>query len=226
MAVPLFFAGGGNWLEEIALGCLAVAGGYLAGYLGGGFAGWALDRWVFKKPSPEPVRKLVRIVCGVGVAILVFWIVFHNRGTGGGSGDGVGKGSGSPTDGTGKGDPPKAEDKRPPSKVEPPKAADVDTSIPQVRVTFLGGDAVQVAARPEDSKLYYIGDEPVLRTFAEVKAAVEAKQRDAAGRQVLLVVVYPADTSRAADERGRTVSQVTEWAERTGVRVVLGTGTK
>lgn len=226
MAVPMFFAGGGNWLEEFALGCLAVAGGYLAGYVGGGFAGWALDRWAFKKPSPEPVRKLVRIVCGIGVAILVFWIVFHNRGTGGGSGDGQGKGSGSPTDGTGKGDPPKADDKRPPTKVDPPKATDVDASIPQVRVTFLGGDAVKNASDPADSKLYYLGDEPVLRTFKEVKDAVEAKKRDAAGRQVLLVVVYPADAKHAADDRGLTVSQVTDWAERNGVRVVRGTGTK
>jgi hypothetical protein len=222
MAVPLFFAGGGNWLEEIALGCLAVAGGYLAGYVGGGLVGWALDRWVIKKPSPEPVRKLVRIVCGVGVALLVFWLVFHNRGTGGGASDGVGKGSGSPTDATGKGDGPKAEEKRPPVAVPAPKPADVDTSIPQVRVTFLGGDAVQPAA----GRFYYLGDEPALKTFDEVRAAVEAKKREAAGAQVLLVVLYPADAARAADERSRTVTQVTEWAERNGVRVVLGTGTK
>lgn len=222
MAVPLFFAGGGNWLEEIALGCLAVAGGYLAGYVGGGLAAGALDRWVLKKPSPEPVRKLARVLCGIAVAVVVFWFVFHNRGTGGGSGDGQGKGSGSPTGATGKGDPPKADDKRPPVKVDPPKPADVDASIPQVRVTFLGGDAAQ----PAGGRFYYLGDEPALKTFDEVKAAVEAKKREAAGRQVLLVVVYPADRTRAADERSRTVSQVTEWAELNGVRVVLGTGTK
>ena len=222
MAVPLFFAGGGNWLEEFALGCLAVAGGYLAGHVGGGIGGWALDRWVFKKPSPETARKLVRILCGIGVALLVFWIVFHNRGTGGGSGDGQGKGSGSPTDSTGKGDPPKVDDKRPPVVVPPPKASEVDASIPQVRVTFLGGDAAQ----PAGGRFYQVGDEAALKTFDEVKAAVEAKKREAAGRQVLLVVGYPADVTRAADERSRTVSQVTEWAERNGVRVVLGTGAK
>jgi len=98
----------------------------------------------------------------------------------------------------------------------------VEASAPQVRVTFLGGDAVQPAA----GRFYYIGDEPALKTFDEVKAAVEAKKREAGGRQVLLVVVYPADLSRAADERGRTVTQVTEWAEAAGVRVVLGAGTK
>ncbi|MFO0797760.1 MAG: hypothetical protein U0804_09790 [Gemmataceae bacterium] len=219
---PLFFAGGGNWLEEFALGCLAVAGGYVVGYAGGGVLGWAADKWVFKKPSPEPARKLLRIVCGIAVAVLVFWLAFHNRGTGGGSGDGVGTGSGSPADATGKGDPPKAEEKRPPVKVDPPKPAEVDASLPQVRVTFLGGDAAQ----PAGGRFYYLGDEPALKTFDEVKAAVEAKKREAAGREVLLVVVYPADRTRAADERSRTVSQVTEWAERAGVRVVLGAGAK
>jgi len=205
MAVPLFFAGGGNWLEEIALGCLAVAGGYLAGYVGGGLAGWALDRWVFKKPSPEPVRKLVRIVCGVGVAILVFWIVFHNRGTGGGTGDGAGKGSGSPTDGTGKGDAPKADDKRPPEKVEVPKIKDADPKSLPVRVTVLGGTAAQ------GDRLYRFEDEESNLTLNEVKEKV-VKERARAGRAVRLFVVFPTDPNHQLPENHPNVTTLTTWA--------------
>lgn len=223
MPVPLFVAGASDRLADLALNCLAVAGGFLAGHVLGGLVVRALDRWAWKKPSPDAVRKMVQVVCGIALAILVALIVFgKGGGTGGGRGDGEGKGSGSTPESTGKGDPPKVDDKRPPVKVEPPKPADVDASIPQVRVTFLGGDAAQPAA----GRFYYVGDEPALKTFDEVKAAVEAKKREAAGRQVLLVVVYPADRTRAADERSRTVSQVTEWADQNGVRVVLGTGTK
>ena len=212
----------GETLAQFALNCLAVAGGYLAGHVGGGLVAWGLDRWVFARKSPDFVKKLARIVCGVALAILVALIVFgKGGGTGGGSGDGQGKGSGDPAS-TGKADPKAADDKRPPVKVEPPKAADVDTSIPQVRVTFLGGEASDKAA----DKYYYIGDEQVLRTFDEVKAKVEEKKREAAGKQVLLVAVFPTNPNQAADDRSVTVTRVTEWAERHGVRVVSGTERK
>lgn len=221
-AVPMFLAGASDRLADLALNCLAVAGGFLAGHVLGGLIAWGLDRWVFAKKSPDFVKKLVQVVCAIAVAILVALIVFgKGGGSGGGSGDGQGKGSGDPSDTPGKTDP-KADDKRPPVKVEPPRPAEVDTTTPQVRVTFLGGDAAQ----PVAGKFYYLGDEPVLKTFDEVKAAVEAKTREAAGKQVLLVVVYPADRTRAADERSRTVTQVTDWAETSGVRVVLGSGVR
>jgi hypothetical protein len=226
-ATPLFVAGVSDRLADLALNCLAVAGGYLAGHVLGGLVAWGLDRWVFARKSPDFVKKLAQVVCGIALAILVALIVFgKGGGTGGGSGEGTGKGAGDPDGTPGKVDVKQADDKRPPVKVQPPKAADVEASTPQVRVTFLAGDAVRSAPRAEDSKLYYIGDEPVLRTFAEVKAAVEAKKREAGGRQVLLVVLYPADPTRAAPERSPNVTQVTEWAEANGVRVVLGTGAK
>lgn len=219
--VPMFVAGAADTLADLALNCLAVAGGFLAGTVLGGLIGWALDKWVFTKKSPEIVKKLVRVVCGILVALIVAAILF-NKGTGGGGGGGTGKGTGPDQSGD---TPGKVTDKQPdekrPVKAETPKISEIDTSTPQVRVTFLGGDAAQPAA----GRFYYLADEPVLKTFDEVKTAVEAKKREAAGKQVLLVVVYPTDRTRAADEHSRTVTQVTDWARGAGLRVVLGSGT-
>ena len=219
MAVPMFLAGASDRLADLALNCLAVAGGYLAGHILGGLAAWALDRWVFGKKTPEPLKKAAQIVCGVALAILVALIVFgRGGGSGGGSGDGQGKGSGDPAD-HGKADP-KADDKRPPVKVEPPQPAAVSASDPQVRVTFLAGDAAR------GDRFYLVGDDPAPKAFDDVKAAVEAKKREAAGKQVLLVVLYPANPNHAPPERSPTVTRVTEWAEAAGVRVVLGAGVR
>lgn len=219
-AVPMFLAGASDRLADLALNCLAVAGGYLAGHVLGGLGVWAFDRWVTGKKSPEVLTKLVQLVCGIACAIIVALIVFgRGGGSGGGKGEGQGTGSGDGKDNPAATSDQKNDEKRP-VKVEPPRPADVDTSTPQVRVTFLGGDAAQ----PSANRFYYIGDEPVLKTFDDVKAAVELKKRDAAGKQVLLVVVYPADRTRAADEHSRTVTQVTDWARGAGLRVVLGSG--
>lgn len=219
-AVPLFFAEQSQKLANFGMNCLAVAGGFLAGTVLGGIAVWALDRWAFKKKSPDGVKKLARLACGVAGAIIVILIVFVN-GTGGGGGGGTGTGTGPDKSGD---TPGKVTDKQPdtkqPVKADTPKISDVDTTTPQVRVTFLGGDAAQPAA----GRFYYLADESTLKTFDEVKAAVEAKKREAAGKQVLLVVVYPTDRTRAADEHSRTVTQVTDWARGAGLRVVLGSG--
>ncbi len=215
-AVPMFLAGASDRLADLALNCLAVAGGFLAGHILGGLIAWGLDRWVFAHKSPDFVKKLVSIVCGLALAILVALIVFgRGGGSGGGSGDGQGKGAGDQTAAPGKTDPKDAE-ARPPVKVDIPKAPPPPPDTPRVTVTFLAGDATQ------PGRYYYLGDERVPKTFDELKTAVTAKQREAAGKQVVLVALFPADAARAADSDSRTVRQVIEWARAAGVEVVLG----
>lgn len=215
-AVPMFLAGASDRLADLALNCLAVAGGYLAGHVLGALVAWGLDRWVFAQKAPDFVKKLVSIVCGIALAILVALVVFgKGGGTGGGSGEGQGKGAGDPGANPGKADP-KADDVRPPVKVDIPKGPPPPPDTPRVTVTFLAGDATQ------PGRYYYVGDERVPKSFDEVKEAVAAKQREAAGKAVVLVALFPADPARAADDDSRTVRQVIEWARGAGVEVVLG----
>ena len=59
-------AGGiGEKLATYAVKCLAVAGGFLIGYLVGGRVAWALDRWVFAQKAPDQLKKAVSIASGV-----------------------------------------------------------------------------------------------------------------------------------------------------------------
>jgi hypothetical protein len=218
--VPLFVSGIADKAADLALNCLAVAGGYLVGFLFGAAVAWALDRWAFAHKTPEPVKKGIAILAGIAVAVLVALLVFgKGSGSGGGSGDGTGKNAGSPSDApadAGKQAPPPRDTKTPPPKIEPTPSPRVEPDAPQIKVTFLGGDAVSSGER------FYLIDESGEKrhTFDEVKAAIEKKKQEAGSRQLILVVQYPSDPKLAADAQSRTVSQVKDWAKSRGVDVI------
>jgi len=48
---------GSEQLAAFGVKCLAVAGGFLAGYAIGGVGAWALDKWAFAKKSPDVLKK-------------------------------------------------------------------------------------------------------------------------------------------------------------------------
>ncbi|HEX4610763.1 MAG TPA: hypothetical protein VH092_21415 [Urbifossiella sp.] len=212
-AVPMFLAGASDRLADLALNCLAVAGGFLAGHLLGRLVVWGLDRWVFAKKTPEMLRKLVQMACGIAVAILVALIVFgKGGGTGGGSGDGQGKGSGDASDTPGKADAKPPDDKRPPVKVELPKAIDVDSSVPAVHVTVLAGPAA------EGDKLYWFETDRTNLTLDAVKDKILKKKAEVAGKPLQLVVVFPTDPNHQPPDNHPTVTELTRWAEAQGIR--------
>src|SRR6478672_9259004 len=98
MRFPLLFVSGmAERLAGFAIKCLAVGGGFLAGYLLGGAIAYALDRWVFSKKAPDLVKRSVRMVSGLVLAIIVALIVFGEGGGGLGLGGGEGKGTGTPS---------------------------------------------------------------------------------------------------------------------------------
>ena len=207
------FPGSDAW-TRFATNCLAVVGGFIAGYVIGAVGGWALDKWLFAKRSPDAAKKAISLICGILLAILIGFLVF---GEGGGRGWGLG---GDGTEGTGtstnpdhgKSNPEAPPDKKAQPKIETPKTQDVVPGDSHIRVTFLGGDAVQ------GDRFYMIDEDPVPKSFAELKAAV-LKRRESATGTLTLVVLFPTDPRQRIDPSSINVTQVTSWAEGQGLGV-------
>jgi len=219
MRFPLLFvSGAAERLAGLAIKCLAVAGGFLAGYLLGGLIAYALDRWVFGQKAPDVVKRGVRWVCGLILAIVVAMIVFGEGGGGFGLGGGEGKGSGA-TGGEGKNkqtqQPATPDRDRPP--VSPVTPADNRPTEVVIRITILGGtDVVQ-------ERFYLIDDDRTPRTFAEVRAAVGArKAKDP--RKTTLAILFPPPPNRLPLEHP-AVTQLVNWArDEAGLDVTFPAG--
>jgi hypothetical protein len=216
--VPLLGVGLMEKVAALAIKCLAVGGGFLAGYALGGAAAWALDKWVFAKKSPDALKKAFRLVTGVGLAIVVALVVFGEGSGGGlfggGGGDATGKGKGSDTT-----DPTKTEKSTtstppdpnvPKPKIDPVKTPEVKPTDVVIRVTFLGGSDVT------GDRYYQLDDEP--KTFDELKAAI-AKRKESTTQKVYLAVQFP--TKNRIAEDSLNVTQVTDWARNSmGIEVL------
>ena len=94
---------GSEQLAAFGVKCLAVVGGFLAGYVLGGIAAWALDKWAFAKKSPDVLKKAIGFFTGVALALLIAFIVFGDGAgsgwLGGGGPDGSGTDSQNPDNG-------------------------------------------------------------------------------------------------------------------------------
>jgi len=217
MRLPLLFVSGmAERLAGFAIKCLAVGGGFLAGYLLGGLVAYALDRWVFNKKDPDLVKKSVRMVSGLVLAIIVALIVFGEGGGGLGLGGGEGKGTGTPT---GEGQKEKTPAPAPPDKEKQatPVPADTRPNEGTIRVTVLGGTEVA------NERFYLIDDDRTPKTFAEVRAAVLARK---AGdkRRMTLAILFPPPPNRLPIDHG-AVTQLVKWArDEAGLDVTFPAG--
>jgi len=200
-------------IGEFALNCLAVAGGFVVGYLVGAILAWALDNWALNKKSPEVLKKSIRVLAGIALALLIAFLVFQG-GSGGGWGGGNGpagpgsNGSANPERGA-KTDP--KQDVKPPN-IDTPKMPELNPDDPRVRVTFLGGDAVQ------GDRFYLIDEEMSPKTIAEVKSTI-LKRKEASSRPLTLIVQFPADPKQRIDLNSLNVTLITSWAEMNGIGV-------
>jgi hypothetical protein len=216
----LFVSGAAEHLAALAIKCLAVAGGFLAGYLLGGAIAFALDRWVFNKKAPDLVKKCVRWVSGVILAIVVALIVFGEGGGGFGLGGGEGKGSGkAASEGDSKDKPastPATPDKNPP-QVSPVTPKDTRPAELVIRITILGGTDVS------QERFYLIDDDRTPRTFAEVRAAVTArKAKDT--RKAVLAIYFPPPPNRLPLEHPAVTQLVTWVRDEAGLDVTFPAG--
>lgn len=208
MSTPvfLFFSVGAERLAAYAIKCLAVGGGFLVGYFAGGVIAFALDRWVFAKKSPDALKKVIRMLGGLLLAILVAMIVFGDGGGGGllgGTGsEGVNKGTPNPET-PGKTDPatPKDDKAKPaPSPVQP---ADPRPTEVTIRVTVLGGGDVA------NERFYLIDDDRTPKTLQEVKDAVTARKA-AEKRKTVVAILFP--PKNALPREHSAVTRLAKWA--------------
>ena len=182
-------------VTALAKGCLAVAGGFLAGYVLGALSAYGFDKFIAKRESPHGLHKVVRITCALIAAIIVALLMFRG-GSGGNGGDGTGGAAqGDRTGGTGT----EATTANPTgtlaTKPEPTPA-----KIQIVDVIFLkvfGGDDVE--AKTEN--YFQVGDESVDGRAVKVdlkgvKDRVEKKPKPAKGN---LLIVY--DFAPTASDR-------------------------
>jgi hypothetical protein len=200
---------GSEQVAAFGVKCLAVAGGFLAGYVLGGFAAWGLDRWLFAKKSPDVLKKAISVLAGIALAALVAFLVFGEGGGLGFGGRSGGAGSSNSNDGQKTESP--AEQKQP-VKIDTPKTPEPHADDPKVRITFLGGDAVQ------GDRFYKIEDDPVPKSLPEVKAELLRRKESAKGT-LTLIVLFPTDPRFSIDPNSINVTQVTSWAEGQGIGI-------
>lgn len=219
-AMPMFAFPTADTIARFGLNCLAVGGGFLVGYFIGGATTWALDRWVFAQKAPDFLKKSIRIVSGIALALLVALFVFRDGMGGGGFGWG---GSGQ---GEGKGTPSNPDDGKKSDQKAQPKSTEYKTpqtdgvNNPEVkpgdvfvRVRFLSDEA------PDNKHLYRLDDSKPL-TFDELQAAILTKKSEASGR-VFIVPEFPEKDPIARDSKN--VTQVFSWVEKTpGLGIHIG----
>lgn len=216
MHSPLAAFPGSEQIAAFAVKCLAVAGGFLAGYVIGGIGAWALDKWAFAKKSPDVLKKTISFLCAVALALLIAFIVFGDGSGsgwlgGGGGPDGPGNNSNNPDSG-------QKSDPNAPKPVDPKLQPKIDTQkppepTPDIRITFLGGDAVQ------GERFYLIDDDAIPKSFLELKTIVQ-KRKEVATGTLTLIVMYPTDPKQRIDPSSINVTQVTSWAEGLGIDVL------
>lgn len=203
------FPGSEAW-TRFATNCLAVVGAFIAGYVGGAIGGWAVDKWLFAKRSPDTAKKAINLLCGILLALLVAFLVFGEGGGRGWFGGGDGK-SGS---GTGESKAPDTPEAKDPPRIDTPKVTEPKSDDPRIRVTFLGGDAVQ------GDRFYKIDDDDVPKSFADLKSIV-LKRRDVTAAPLTLVVLFPTDPRQRIDPSSINVAQVTSWAKTQGITITI-----
>jgi len=160
---------------QFLVNCLAVGGGFLAGWFLAALAGLAFDRFVIHRTSPQGLHKASRNTGGLLLAVLVAIIVFgHGHGWTlfGGGGTGTENGGQTATSGANADETKSIDGSTPISiKATPP----VDERI---RVVVLGGDEVK-------AERFYVVDEAVEpKTFAEATVAILAKRDASPGKRV------------------------------------------
>lgn len=185
-------------VESVVRNCLLVLGGFMLGYLLGWLIGISVNRYLARGKAPLELQQLIRLICGIVVAILVALKVFGGGGKGPGDGGPAGQGSGeanaapqspgeSPND-------PKVAPKDPPPD---PKNGAIDASREvSVTVRVLGGD------NAKGDLVYQIGDDPTSPklNFQDIKSAILQKQKEAGDRKLRVVLERPgSDFEKVAD---------------------------
>jgi hypothetical protein len=192
-------------VAALAMNCLAVAGGFMTGFVVGTIAAYLFDRWLTGGKSPAGLHKVVRYIFAVLFAVIVALIVFA-----GGNGNGNGTGT---TSGTGTGTTPISATTSDTRVVTPPK--DPPAIEETLRVTVLSGADVK------DEKFYQIDKDRTPRTLQEVKEAVTAKRLLDKKKLAIEILLAP-----RTDRNNAGVRDLEAYAIENGMRVILPSETE
>ena len=184
-----------NNIAALFTGCLAVAGGFLAGYLFGALLAYAFDKYVVRRESPHGLHKVIRYTVGLIVAIIVALLVFRG-GTGGGDGNG-GSGTGvMPGERTTDAGSEPINSSTPSTKPESSKIQIDDV----VSVKIFGGADVEAGTE----RFFQVDNEAsdgkaVMVDLGGVQARVQTRLKTAKGR---IVIVYDFAMTASKDTTG------------------------
>lgn len=201
----LFGASFEDKLTALGMKCLTVAGGFVVGYVIGWAIAVAANKWVLKKEkTPDGLKQLLRVVCGIAVALLVAVSLMWGSGDGAG-GDKDKSGTSDSTQDKKTGPPPAETPKD--EKKSPTPATPIDPRPTEltIRVTVLGGTDVR------DDKFYLLDDDRTAKTIREVKDAVTAKRAKDTRKAVVAVLRSP-PPNRVPLDHG-AVSRLVSWVQ-------------
>ncbi|OWK40907.1 hypothetical protein [Fimbriiglobus ruber] len=204
-------------VAQLAVNVLAVAGGFLVGYIATLIGAKVLDKYLTAGKTPLPLHKVARLLGGAIVALLVALVVFGEGGGGLGSGTGEGK---EKVEGTGVGEgtgqtvsvpAPKVDT---PTPTPPPKTTqlkEADKVYDVIRVTVLGGEDVK------ELKFYRVDDDAVPKTLKELQDAVKTRQQ-AATKPVAIAYQFAPNGLAGKDTPGTL--RLLAFAQHEGLAVV------
>jgi hypothetical protein len=191
-------------LAQFIVNCLAVGGGFLAGYVLMLMAGWLLDRFLFRRKTPHSLHMGFRYLGGTGMAILVALIVF-------GHGQGwtlMGGGLEGTSNGTGNTETPPTTTPATvsPTPVTPPPSATSLATDERLRITMLGGSDVK------EQRFYQLEDDPQPITLSDLKAKI-LQRKDGSMKTLGLEIRFA--TRNALPQDHPAVGLLTRWARET-----------
>jgi hypothetical protein len=184
---------------QFLVNCLAVAGGFLAGFVVTAGVVWWIDRTFLRGQSPDVLKRAARVLGGAAAALVVALLVFGKGGggLGGGTGEAVGSGTPATVVGQGTGEAPSPTTPTPPTKPSPPAGE-------RVAVTVLGGADVR------DQRFYLLDADTTPRTFDEAKAGILAKKETAGAKGLAVEVRFPPTNALPQDHPA--VTRLVAWA--------------
>lgn len=179
-------------VTALAIGCLAVVGGFLAGYVLGMLGAMAFDKLVVHRQSPPGLHKIIRYTCALIVAIIVGLLVFRSGGGNGNGGDGTGGGAKPGENSTGTGTEPTTAN----TSATPATKPDVNPGkiqiVEAVKVRIYFGNDVEA----NSEKYFQVNDEAAKTDLAGVKAAVKERKLAAKGQVVIVYEFAPTASER------------------------------
>jgi len=213
--MPAFATGAslaGVDLQMLVIKGLAVAGGALVGYLGGGWSIRLLCRLLFHSKVPPRVVTMIRLLGMAAMGMLVYLWVFGASTAGGlGGGGGWWPFGGKAGQGDNQAESTGIANGASPSPAEPPAAEPPNRLATQeprlMQVRLLGG------VRVIEQRFYQVEGEKQPLTWIELRKVLEERCREEPPLKVIEIVLF----KDSVDRDNPAVTQLESWAKENSV---------